>query len=319
MGKRGESARAACPNDILITLLNGEKTFEKIVEELENKYSRGTVNKYLNELYDAGLITRKGRRGPYILTPDGKKKAETLRRKREILNSIEELPPEKQAEYLEKLEKELKHYKYLAFLHEFENGVYLPLTALLKKLVNMGFELKDFFSEKELLDPDFQKAWPLRAPFPPEGWDKFCFFCFMGDEYDKVLGRYDWEFSPDEIEIKLIPASNTRNYRENQEVQKILDNNYFSPIDENLWVLLSEKPIKGYYILATYRILLEIAKDKVEYKLSKWKELWKEDYGLTDEEWNAIEPEIREMLENGCKPIEINIFLSDYLKNKYAK
>ena len=58
---------------ILRTLLEKKKAgFEELVIILKDNSSRGTVNKYLNELYDSGFITRKGRRGKYYLTAKGK-------------------------------------------------------------------------------------------------------------------------------------------------------------------------------------------------------------------------------------------------------
>lgn len=86
---RGESSRATCPRDILVTLLKGGKTFEQIVSELRPHYSRGTINKYLNELYENELVTRVGRRGPYILTKQGEQEAKKYEERQNILEDIE--------------------------------------------------------------------------------------------------------------------------------------------------------------------------------------------------------------------------------------
>jgi len=79
---QGESARQACPCSILIALLDKEMKFEQIVVSVNG--SRGTINKYLTELFDNGLVKRKGRRGAYYLTQKGRKKAIAERLKGDI-------------------------------------------------------------------------------------------------------------------------------------------------------------------------------------------------------------------------------------------
>lgn len=74
---QGQPARQECPMRILQILLEkNELSFEEIVSSLS--YSRGTINKYLSELYDEKLVERKGRRGKYYLSEKGKE--ETVRR-----------------------------------------------------------------------------------------------------------------------------------------------------------------------------------------------------------------------------------------------
>ncbi len=70
---QGKSAREACPIWILNTLLKkGQMSFEELVEEGKDRYSRGTINKYLNEEYEKGNISREGRRGKYFIELKGK-------------------------------------------------------------------------------------------------------------------------------------------------------------------------------------------------------------------------------------------------------
>ena len=72
--KQGKSAREECPLWILKTIHVNEKMgFEELVEKGKDCYSRGTVNKYLNEEYVNGRINRVGRRGKYFLTSEGEK------------------------------------------------------------------------------------------------------------------------------------------------------------------------------------------------------------------------------------------------------
>jgi predicted transcriptional regulator len=74
---QGQPARQECPLKILQILLEkSELSFEELVSSLP--YSRGTVNKYLSELYTENLVERRGRRGKYFLSDRGKE--ETVRR-----------------------------------------------------------------------------------------------------------------------------------------------------------------------------------------------------------------------------------------------
>ena len=76
---QGQSGRQECPRLILKNLLEQkEMSFEELVSILRGTFSRGTVNKYLTELYDNGFVSREGRRGKYSLTHEGKK--EVVRR-----------------------------------------------------------------------------------------------------------------------------------------------------------------------------------------------------------------------------------------------
>jgi predicted transcriptional regulator len=92
---KGASARENCPTDIKLMLLEGPKNFEALVEGLKGKYSRGTINKYLGELFKDGLVTRQGRRGPYELTPEGRRKAEHDAIMNRITKSLKKEPLEK--------------------------------------------------------------------------------------------------------------------------------------------------------------------------------------------------------------------------------
>lgn len=100
--QQGISARETCPNEILATLLDSQLGFEQMVTKLSQSYARGTVSKYLTELFDKGFVDRKGRRGEYFLTAKGKKEAEKYRFAKVVLA----LPPET-------VEKILKNYKLM--------------------------------------------------------------------------------------------------------------------------------------------------------------------------------------------------------------
>lgn len=136
---QGVSARENCPKDILITLLNGPKSFEQIVSELSPKYSRGTINKYLNELYEMGEITRNGRRGPYILTPKGREQAERENQRRKILKETENLSSQE----IQKLLLRFEYYKLGERIRDF-NVEFLPELAVTQKLESLGFKPSDY-------------------------------------------------------------------------------------------------------------------------------------------------------------------------------
>ena len=70
---QGLSARENCPGAILAALLGHDLGFEQLVER--TGFSRGTVNKYVEELFNEKQIGREGRRGFYCLTPKGRKEA----------------------------------------------------------------------------------------------------------------------------------------------------------------------------------------------------------------------------------------------------
>ena len=273
---RGESAREKCPKDILLTLLDGPKRFEELVDILKDKYSRGTINKYLNELFSAKKITREGRRGPYLLTNKGKEEAEKEAQKRKINKKIDEADPgelEILKQKISELEKELNYYKIQAKIQEYEEA-HLPLTPVIKKLTTLGFKKID---HSKLVNY-FQKYF---GPF----------------------GKSDDDFSPDEIEIKLIPASEIEGFLTSVEVGA-----KYGPG----WVILSFKPINGYYIIGAYKELLELYNILFEYEWLKWKEK----FNLTDEDWKIVGPYVclKMLFDAGVvhTPLEISGYLYRY-------
>jgi predicted transcriptional regulator len=100
--QQGISARETCPDEILTTLLDSQLGFEQMVTKLSSSYARGTISKYLTEVFDKGYVDRKGRRGKYFLTAKGKKEAEKYR----FTKVVSKLTPEA-------VEKLLKNYKLM--------------------------------------------------------------------------------------------------------------------------------------------------------------------------------------------------------------
>jgi len=89
-------ARQEVPLLILRCLLKEELSFEELVNNIP--HSRGTINKYLNELYEKGFVDRKGRRGKYHLTSKGKK--EIMRQGEQKLQHDVESAKEAYNEYM---------------------------------------------------------------------------------------------------------------------------------------------------------------------------------------------------------------------------
>jgi DNA-binding PadR family transcriptional regulator len=148
---KGASARENCPTDIKLALLEGPKHFEAFVKSLKGKYSRGTINKYLGELFKDGLVTCQGRRGPYELTPKGKKEAEREALKKKANTQIDNLGPEDIEFYkkkLDNLEKELKHYKRVARIRELELKLF-PANIIQSKIKGLGINDDEFWRQSE--------------------------------------------------------------------------------------------------------------------------------------------------------------------------
>jgi DNA-binding HxlR family transcriptional regulator len=86
----GMDTATRCRESILRTLYCGDAGFEEMVEALKGVLSRGTVNKYLREMYNEGLVKQKVGRGArkYYLSDAGKTLAGkvTFRVKADVAN-----------------------------------------------------------------------------------------------------------------------------------------------------------------------------------------------------------------------------------------
>ena len=304
---RGASARENCPTDIKLALLEGPKHFEALVEALKGKYSRGTINKYLGELFKDGLVTRQGRRGPYELTPKGKNEAEREALKKDNSRQIDNLGPkdiEFYKQQIAKLKKDLRRYQRLNEINEYEKLEVLPAEAVLKKLEQMGFKWQELCPNFYVEDPEYEKI----TGHKPRS---------LGDD-DKLvnIGIGDWfdSFKPEDIEIKLIPASEFTEqigdyYRKlSKELEQPINmprrisqlpiygfcdwGKYLSYESLDAWILLTYEPVKGYYIVGAYKELLQLYEEQFN---EEWFE-WKEKFELSDEDWEEIGPSIREIM-----------------------
>lgn len=100
------SSRDDCRNTILLIFHDEEMGFEEIVRKVGSKFSRGTVNKYLQKLCDEGLVKQAVKRGPrpYHLTARGKEKVSKLSVIKYAVNIMSQ-KPEKIKVALEELQK----------------------------------------------------------------------------------------------------------------------------------------------------------------------------------------------------------------------
>jgi DNA-binding HxlR family transcriptional regulator len=69
-----------CKNAIMVSLHHNKMGFGEIINSLKEQFSRGTINKYLNELFRDGIIKQDTNRGPrpYYLSQKGEKLAGKL-------------------------------------------------------------------------------------------------------------------------------------------------------------------------------------------------------------------------------------------------
>lgn len=121
---------------------------------------------------------------------------------------------------------------------------------------------------------------------------------YLNDEikYSIAIGSIYDRFTADDVEIELIPEE-----KYTGESILILK---FGP-----WVLLSTKPIKGYFIRVIYKELLRLYDEQFEDDLLQWKEK----FDFRNDEWVKVKDTISEMMEDGYDPWEIDNFLIKHI------
>jgi len=197
---------------------------------------------------------------------------------------------------LDELEKELKYYKRLNRIKELEQLHVLPLQAVLKKLEQMGFKWQELCPNFYVEDPEYEKI----TGHKPRS---------LGDD-DKLvnIGIGDWfdSFKPEDIEIILEPAHKYKNPKDF--LTQIAEEVEYGPE----WIVLTEEPVKGYYILGAYKELLQLYQEEFEFEWLKWKE----EFNLSDEDWKIVGPWVCfKMLFDAGRvdlPIEIRDYLYEY-------
>jgi len=243
-------------------------------------------------LKDKGYIQRKdlGHQNVHYFIPKEKQQTVKLMLEREALKrdfneKISSLNSPEDIEFYKKklgeLEKELKRYKRLYRIKEFIELPVLPAKIVQEKLLKMGFTMKDL-SPYHYNEPNH----------------------IIGtSSTDKITNVYftdEDEFKHEDVEIKLIPASDfkkTKDMRRYWRITPIIrfdlaSKGYISYETINAWILLTDEPIKGYYIIGAYKEYLQLLEEQFH---EEWLS-WKEKFELSDEDWKEIGPTIREKM-----------------------
>jgi DNA-binding PadR family transcriptional regulator len=308
---------------ILSFLMEAKKANAKQLEKVA-KCANKTFLKVRQQLEKEGLIMKRYENKPggglyaiYTLTDKGIEEAKKEALRRDLNKRINEASPETLEQMVAKLEKELEYYKIKEKIEEYENAP-LPLTAVIKKLLMLGFKIEDF------------NGGPLQYGIIPYGKGEreeievsspklHNYFMGRGGPF----GKGDDEFSPDEIEIKLIPASEVReaaitNLSAEKEEWEENEQNILLPTEvwEKYgagWVILSNEPINGYYIIGAYRELLDLYNILFEYEWLKWKE----EFNLSDEDWKIVGPFVFLDMVSESGRIDLPIIIGNHL-DKYV-
>jgi len=290
-------------------LQNGEVRFTKLMENLsksENFKNYGVESlkvillRKIKPLVENGYIQKKdlGHQNVHYLIPQEKlQTVKVLLGKKDLDKNFEKIKsnvktPEDIEFYkkkLDELEKELKYYKRLNRIKELEQLRVLPLQAVLKKLEQMGFnsEELDFYVEKTKNGERYHYGSRRKITN------------FAG-------GAFFDDFKPEDIEIILEPAHKYKNPKDF--LTQIAEEVEYGPE----WIVLTEEPVKGYYILGAYKELLQLYQEEFEFEWLKWKE----EFNLSDEDWKIVGPWVCfKMLFYAGRvdlPIEIRNYLYEY-------
>jgi DNA-binding Lrp family transcriptional regulator len=290
-------------------LQNGEVRFTKLMENLsksENFKNYGVESlkvillRKIKPLVENGYIQKKdlGHQNVHYLIPQEKlQTVKVLLGKKDLDKNFEKIKsnvktPEDIEFYkkkLDELEKELKYYKRLNRIKELEQLRVLPLQAVLKKLEQMGFnsEELDFYVEKTKNGERYHYGSRRKITN------------FAG-------GAFFDDFKPEDIEIILEPAHKYKNPKDF--LTQIAEEVEYGPE----WIVLTEEPVKGYYILGAYKELLQLYQEEFEFEWLKWKE----EFNLSDEDWKIVGPWVCfKMLFDAGRvdlPIEIRNYLYEY-------
>ena len=264
------------------TYLNHKKSLE----------ASGKVKKKISE--------KTGR--PVYYIPDEKKALfEKLLRKRKLNSEFDKLSPSEQSEFIRKLTKERDSYKRLNRIHELEELLALPARAVIKKLLDLDYKVEDLYSEETLKDPDFKAT--IENPFQ----DNFILPSHLINVYN--FSDVEGELADAKnIEIKIVPPEDyfTSNHLDIRKIKAKYGGE---------WNPLVDKPIKGAGIIGAWKELSVLYKALEEEDLLKWKD----QYQLSDKDWEIVGPKVRELLEEGLIPMEIKYFLDQFVLSKHKK
>jgi len=284
--------------DVLAFLLKkGEQRFVQIAKALfpqhaksfgkdENHFKVALVRK-LDALKEDGYVEKKIKSSKnvcYNIPEQKREEVEKIVRRYHNLKEIETLSDEE----IEKLVKENKRLKRLNRIMELEQLHVLPLQAVLKKLEQMGFNSEELY-------PNFYVEKTKNGERHHYG-SRRKITNFAG-------GAFFDDFKPEDIEIILEPA---HKYKDPKDfLTQIAEEIEYGPE----WIVLTEEPVKGYYILGAYKELLQLYQEEFEFEWLKWKE----EFNLSDEDWKIVGPWVCFKMLFDAGRVDLPIEIQDYL------
>jgi hypothetical protein len=292
--------------DILSYLLeNGEKRFIEIAQALylnhrksftDENHFNVVLSRKLDSLLKEHHLKKKvlGHKNVRYYIPQEKREVVVREVKNyRKLEEIKKLSPEE----IERLDKELEHYKRLTRIDELEK-LPLPLPAVIEKLCSMGFKIEDVQDKVCTYYPEY---------YHPEPVD---------------LNLINVKFLSDDIEVKLIPQSEVEGWFDHSEMDDF-EKMITLMIEVNKkfggkWQLLTPDPVNGYYVIGAYKELLRLYAMESDYRLLKWKEK----FNLNEEDWQKIGLVLKEVDITGSflneheKMGKIDDFLTRYAYSK---
>jgi hypothetical protein len=308
--------------DVLTFLLQkGEQRFVQIAEALfpqhtksfrdDENHFRVVLVRKLDALKEDGYIKKKIKSSKNVCYNISERKREevekTVRRHRK-LKLIKSLSDEE----IERLIEDNKKLKRLNRIRELEGFPFLPLTAVIKKLLTLGFSIEDFYDKRHLYssDPYYKHLlgkMPEYITVSPDNLHNY----FRG--FGELFSKPDSEFSPDEIEIKLVPTSEVDGVTfcngDKTGKQHILTEFEVARKYGPGWVILTDRPIKGYYIIGAYKELLQLYEEHFN---EEWLS-WKEEFELSEEDWEEVGPGVREIMIRDAGRIDLDGEITHYI------
>lgn len=286
--------------DVLAHLLeNGEQRFIEIAKAIFPKHAKTfhqdenhfkvVLVRRLDELKEDGLIEKKilsPKNVRYSIPNDKKEKVANIVKHHRNIEFLKRLPPEE----IERLIKENERLKRLSRIHELEQLNALPLLAVVKKLVDeYGFKIEDFYDKRHLKDPGFQQMLTnfsqgeYKHTIPPDR----LYNCYAIAPFSEDLAEID------NIEIKLVPESEVEEVIIGGSDGKTRKLKVLTPSQVQFkygsgWIILTDKPINGYFIIGAWKELLKLYMEHFEDEWLKWKE----EFNLSDEDWKRVGPHV---------------------------
>jgi len=290
--------------DILAALLeNPQRRLQrreiqnKVYEKYEKMYSKNSfsviLQRRLNHLCNLGFLKKHDlghQQVYYSLQEEKQKEAIELINRSKAHMLLDKLPVENQIEYVRKLEREVKRYRRRELIKAFNDSP-LPARAVHKKLLEMGFTNENLYDVIDCnTNPDSSENYQ-----PPYRLTNI------------AVGPLVDSFTPEDIEIKIIHPKR----KEKIISSLIIHDPAYQSNDPGALAFkpLVLKPIKGAIILGAYKKLIELYREEFE---DDWLS-WKEEFKISDEDWEIVGPEVHEMMIHNYLPWDIGDFLAKFV------